>query len=125
MTKRNLLDETVEILQHYGKSPDDVQWVGSGDSAEMHWREFAEVADVEYDPGSNLGPRVVADLVVVGDGWWLERDTTDFGAELWRFKIPPTRPGRTYRGKTVVLPDHLPGRHPLCQLEPLDDDEVK
>ena len=67
----NLLKETLEVLEKYGKSPKDVRWVGSRDGRyAITWEEFEKIADIEYD--NSFGAQEVAmDLVVVGDDWWL------------------------------------------------------
>lgn len=87
---RNLLQETLEVLERYHKLPSDVQWVGSqsGDVATT-WEKFVGVADYEYDSGYG-GQEVAHDLVIVGIDWWLERGEYD-GSEWWSFKKLPVR----------------------------------
>jgi hypothetical protein len=100
--RRNLLEETLAALVAEDKSPQDVLWVGSEDGRyALSWEEFSRIADVEYDPGYGA-QEIAADLVVVGDGWWLERWEYD-GAEGWSFKECPVRqpdaePFRVVRG---------------------------
>lgn len=113
----NLLTETVDNLAEHEKSPADVRWVGSrsGDFV-SGWDEFAALAAVDYDAdfGSNEVPM---DLVVVGDGWWLERHEYD-GSEWWEFKALPAPqvdarkmeriiPGRSWG----LFPDSLKSVH--------------
>lgn len=84
----NLLRETVNMLAEYGRTPDDVSWVGSRDGkVGCSWDHFAVIADVNYDSGfgSNYVP---LDVVVVGRGWWLERLEYD-GSEGWEYREPP------------------------------------
>ena len=54
----------------------------------MSWDSFKNAFEkIEYDCG--YGHQEVAeDLVVVGNGWWLERSEYD-GAEGWDFKSMP------------------------------------
>ena len=48
-----------------------------------------EVArDTNYDP-SYGAQHVAKDLVLVGEGWWIERYEYD-GSEWWEFKTIPT-----------------------------------
>ncbi len=94
---RNLLEETLERMKLRGKLPHDVRWVGlaQGEFSPVgSWDDFAKLAAVvDYDSG--FGGQVVArDLVVVGDGWWLERGEYD-GSEWWSFKSLPVLPGAT------------------------------
>lgn len=79
----NLKVETTKKLKENGKSPKDVLWVGNH-LAKMTWETFANVADKKYDNGFG-GAEVKLDLLVVGDGWWLERYEYD-GSERWEFK---------------------------------------
>ena len=84
----NLLSETLEALNEHHKAITDIRWVGNrrGRFA-ITWDEFAKVADVEYYQ-SYGSAEVAADLVVVGDDWWLERHEYD-GSEWWEFKTLP------------------------------------
>lgn len=89
----NLLKETLEILDSHEKTPDDVEWIGgiAEDGFWFNWDDFAAVAkDTNYDNGFG-GQEVAKDLVIAGNGWWLERDEYD-GAEDWAFKAMPPRP---------------------------------
>lgn len=63
----NLLNETMEALYDFGKTIDDVEWIGSKNIT-IPVENFLEVANDHYDNG--FGSAMVADdLVVVGDGW--------------------------------------------------------
>ena len=85
----NLLHETMEALYDFGKTIDEVQWIGS-ENITIPVENFLEVANDYYDDG--YGAAMVAyDLVIVGDGWWLERYEYD-GAEGWVFKTAPKKP---------------------------------
>ena len=90
MEEENLLKETIEALKENGKTPKDVQWVGSKDGKyAISWEEFEKIADIEYDAGYGA-PEIATDLVVVGDGWWLERWECE-DAEGWAFKTLPQK----------------------------------
>jgi hypothetical protein len=81
----NLLQETIDNLLAHEKNVYDVLWVGSKDGEHRcSWQHFAQLADREYDSGFG-GTEVCLDLVVVGDGWWLERYEYD-GSEWWAYK---------------------------------------
>ncbi len=106
----NLLKETTETLERHDKRPADVQWVGTRDGVRSgSWDSFAEIASViEYNNGYG-GAEISYDrsgdgaegLVVVGDGWWLERGEYD-GSEWWEFKSPPVR-----RASLPLEPGHI------------------
>ncbi len=84
----NLLTETTNILQQYGRAITDVRWIGSIDGRYgLTWDEFALLANVEYHSGFGAA-EVAQDLVVVGDNWWLERHEYD-GSEWWEYKSMP------------------------------------
>lgn len=87
---KNLLTETIEVLEENWKSPTDVSWVGALSYGCFSWRHFKKIANVGYDPDSgSFG--VAEDLLVVGEGWWLERRLVD-GVEFWVFKQFPCMP---------------------------------
>lgn len=89
----NLLQETLDALEENGKTPADVRYVGRASiSAKCTWEDFAKQANFEYD-NSYGWQEIPADLVVVGDDWWLEREE-DGGAEWWEFKAIPKVEGR-------------------------------
>lgn len=102
----NLLSETLEKLKENGKSMDDVLWIGSSDGI-IHKHVFLELANVNYDNGYG-GQEIARDLVLVGDGWWLERGEYD-GSEWWEFKSLPIKPNtllhpvRLHRGMWTTL----------------------
>lgn len=84
----NLLQETLDVLKENGKTPADVQWVGRASiSAKCTWEDFAKQANFEYNNHSGW-MEIPADLVAVGDDWWLEREEYD-GDEWWEFKVIP------------------------------------
>lgn len=84
----NLLKETLDALKENGKTPADVRWVGRASiNAKCNWEDFAKQANFEYDNSCGW-MEIPADLVAVGDDWWLEREEDD-GAEWWEFKAIP------------------------------------
>jgi hypothetical protein len=115
----NLLQETLDALSANEKSPSDVEWVGSDDGW-FTWDEFATVAaaaDYEAWFGS---AKVAQDLIVSGNGFWLERGEYD-GSEWWEFKTSKKRP--VYRRAVDALTvnqGHALGRDDLsCGCENL------
>jgi len=101
----NFLEETLGCLGKCKKTPKDVRWVGSRDGKYViNWAEFEVLADTCYDNG--FGSQEVADdLVVVGNGWWLERSEYD-GAEGWRFKKTPRRRKVMMIYDTITVEQH-------------------
>lgn len=98
---KNLLKETIDELNTYGKVGDDVLWVGRvcwigiGDCKAYYttWEDFCSKADFEYDSGYGE-PEIPMDLIVVGKDFWLERCEYD-GSEWWEFKTMPIKPKET------------------------------
>ena len=85
----NLLNETLRVLSEHGRTMDDVLWIGCKDFR-IPIERFLELADDIYY-NSYGGVEVAADLMVVGDGWWLSRWEYD-GSEGWEYNEPPKMP---------------------------------
>lgn len=85
----NLLHEVRGILANHDKTLGDISWVGCRDFS-IPLSRFFELADVYYDSGFGA-QHVASDLIVVGDGWHLERNEYD-GSEWWEFKTTIERP---------------------------------
>lgn len=84
----NLLAETLAVLNRYGHDTTDVRWVGTAEGSHaIDWQAFTQIADVDYYCGYPLA-HIDPALVVVGDGWWLERAVYD-GLEWWAYKRLP------------------------------------
>ena len=93
----NLLQETLKCLAANDKIPADVQWVGvvvrNDDPMPVgSWKDFERFADIDYD--SSYGSAEIAEVVIVGKNWWLERGEYD-GSEWWDFKTLPLMPIET------------------------------
>lgn len=84
-----IVKETIEDLEDLGYSESDVLWVGSRDGEfAMSWADFKnKFKNLEYSAGYGA-QEIAADLVVVGDNWWLEREEYD-GSECWAYKKYP------------------------------------
>ena len=78
----NFLEETIGQLCTCELTPKDVRWVGNQDIW-FSWDEFVTIADFSYDPGFGA-QEVVSDIMVVGDGWYMDRYEYD-GSEFWDF----------------------------------------
>lgn len=96
----NLKNETLEILSEYGKTWDDVEWVGTRDKI-IDKDKFLILADVEYDNGYG-GTEVNTNLLVVGKDFWVERAEYD-GSEWWEFKQLPKKPCLLLDSKNDIL----------------------
>ena len=88
---KNLLTETIDVLNEHGKTERDILWVGSHneythENTCTNWSEFAKKANYEYNNG--CGINVNNTLVVVGRDFWLERHRHD-KAEQWEYKTLP------------------------------------
>ena len=95
----NLLQETLDKLKHYNKTPEDVRWVGN-DRVYTTWENFKKIAGVEYYNGFGSA-HVATDLKIVGEDWWLTRGKYD-GKEWWVFETLQTRPPIKAELKSVV-----------------------
>ena len=89
----NLLQETISILEHNGKTQEDVLWVGDT-SKKTTWENFERISNFEYDSGYG-GTEIERSLLIVGDTWWLERGEYD-GSEWWEFKEHPSCDSSTF-----------------------------
>ena len=85
----NLLKETIDVLNDYELTFDDVLWIGCDDYT-ISIEQFKELANNTYDKGYGA-PKVAIDLKIVGKDWWLEREEYD-GMEWWEFNTPPLKP---------------------------------
>jgi hypothetical protein len=85
----NLLEETIKVMAKNNKTIKDVVWVGTREGR-TSWQEFEKLANKTYYSGYG-GENVNLDLLVVGKGWWLERQEYD-GSEWWEFKAFPAMP---------------------------------
>jgi hypothetical protein len=86
----NLLQETIDFLKTYKKSPTDILWIGDKNFY-TNWVNFAEIAEyTNYDNGFGSN-EIPMDLVVVGKDFWLSRYEYD-GSEHWVFNTLPKRP---------------------------------
>lgn len=87
--RKNLLEETLQILEYNNKNDNDVKWVGNL-THKTTWEDFKKIADTEYN--SDFGrPQVVQDLMIVGEDWWLERGEYN-GQEWWEYRELPKEP---------------------------------
>jgi hypothetical protein len=100
---RNLLNETIQIINGVLKSVEDVEWVGTINRSEnfyCSWDDFSKAAaNINYNAGFG-GAEICSDLVVCGKDWWLERHEYD-GSEWWEFKELPARP-EVYNAQKIV-----------------------
>ena len=101
----NLKEETLSVLTSHGKQWSDVKWIGhKNGNVKIHPEYFLEIADREYDAGFG-SVEVNTALVVVGDGWWLERWEYD-GSVGWTYKEPPVLSADTRFGKALFVKDY-------------------
>lgn len=101
MAEVNLLNETIEIIEDYGKTTNEIKFVKAGwyERTEkgrvyceyyMTWDDFVAQSNREYDDGYG-GTEIKDNLQIVGKNWWLERHEYD-GSEWWEFKSLPKKP---------------------------------
>lgn len=108
----NLLEDTREELHENNKKEKEVLWVGSYDGGySITWELFQGIAkNINYRSEFHAA-FIPSDLVVVGDGWWLERGEWE-GSEYWIFKQPPTSPTAEAKTFSVLCePNNMPVDH--------------
>ena len=96
---KNLLFETRDVLKEYGKTFEDVKWIGT-ENFYVDIDKFMELADTEYYGGYGR-TEVALDLMIVGSNWWLERAEYD-GSEWWEFKQMPKKPKKELELKALT-----------------------
>ena len=89
----NLLEETRRDLELHGKTFDDVKWIELR-GKELPVELFIMKADFAYDNGYGSA-EIDETLMIVGDGWWLEREEYD-GSEWWAFRTAPEKPSEAW-----------------------------
>lgn len=84
-----LLDTTLRELKKNGKTPEDIHYIQTSEF-KISWENFKRVADFELNSEEYYAPIVVLDLIIVGDGWWLERETDyDYLVDYWVYREYP------------------------------------
>ena len=83
---QNLLKETKLVLKENGKTIKDIVAVQGNDFG-ISVEDFLKLADTEYNAGYGSS-KVAEDLIIIGNGFWLERAEYD-GSEWWEYKEFP------------------------------------
>ena len=97
---KNFLEETIKKLKTEGKTQKDIKYIQLNDEY-CYWEDFEKLADFIYDNDFGI-PKILLDLKIVGNDFWLERHEYD-GAEWWEFKTMPKKP--TKYNKNLKLKD--------------------
>jgi len=118
----NLLKETLNHLTHRNKSEKDVIWVGTL-HVKTTWEDFKLISDTYYDDGYGA-QEVARDLLIVGDGWWLERHEYD-GSEGWSYKETPKIPTKNVKLRALTVDQGIKFNDDLscgwCDLESINN----
>lgn len=92
---QNLYVETLYILKEYGKTIDDIKFIGiiaytngKANYYQINIKDFFEIAKKIYYYAGYGGAEINQNLIIVGDYWWLEREEYD-GSEWWEFRTMP------------------------------------
>ena len=102
----NLLKETKRDIERFGKSPDDIEYIGSADGYCCTWAEFQTLAAIDYDRSYGAA-EIATDLVILfRDRTWMERGEYD-GSEWWDYRTPPVPPPADQRKPIAKLKDEL------------------
>lgn len=88
--KINFLDETMNKLEKFGYTKDDIDWIGAR-NFQIPIKEFFTVArNTDYNNGYGI-VQIPGDLVIVmKDGSWFSREEYD-GSEWWKFNVKPSK----------------------------------
>lgn len=94
----NFLKETIEFLESFHKTPDNVISIGNYEYR-MDWETFKKNADFEYDDGFGI-QEIYGDLMIFGDDFIATRYEYD-GSESWEVFFMPdnTEPNITIKNK--------------------------
>ena len=100
--RKNLWEETIEVLKSYSLTWDDVEAVILDYSNITIPKEnFEEVArKTNYDKGYGA-VEIRSDLKIIGWNWWLERAEYD-GSEWWELKTKPYIPNNIIKVKSLM-----------------------
>jgi hypothetical protein len=103
--KFNILEDTLKVLKENGKTSDDVKWVG-GKDFRISWDNFESIANIEIL--NDEARDIAADLVIVGEDWWLERDFWGLDGYYsgWAFKTKPKKPEDKKVITNLLIEDH-------------------
>lgn len=95
--RRNLYNETLQVLNDHNKSFDDVlnvviiyddDYQHNNEEYIIDKNDFIEIAKtINYDSGYGL-PEINESLKILGKDWYMERREYD-GSEWWEFKTMP------------------------------------
>lgn len=96
----NFYEEIIDVLKQYGKTPDDILWIGK--FRDGHYVKFGhkgkttdefmrELFNFNYDNGYG-GEVICTELMIVGKtDWWMDRREYD-GSEWWEYHTKPSYP---------------------------------
>ena len=99
---KNLKDETLGVLANYGKTIDDILWIGTK-NFRIPSALFWGLANKEYDSGYGC-PHVATDLLIVGEDFWLEREEYN-GFEWWEYREKPQCPFAAWSNIHRIIDD--------------------
>lgn len=91
-SRKNCLGEVLQALRSRNKGPEDVRFVTDGASS-CTWEVFAWKANRVYDTMDVNA--INLDLKIVGDTWWLQRETIEYCGygSFWKFyELPKVTP---------------------------------
>ena len=88
---KNYADETLAVLENYGYSIDDIDWIGTHDFI-ISISEFFDVARRTLcDAGYGSAETPIDIVIVMKDETWFERYEYD-GSEYWTHCLPFVKP---------------------------------
>lgn len=112
-----LLESLAACLKENGKSLDDIQWVGCKEFS-IPIDNFLELAARIQD---HFGADIAIDLVVVGNDFWVERDSLHSG-EIWVLRKSPIKPKTECLLKTLTYKDLTEEEEQRATIDPRNVD---
>lgn len=108
---KNLLEETLQIMDDNNLHPYEILWLGCNDF-QFTWEEFktkAEISDFKHKYELPL------DLVIMGNGWWMEIDADPESEDIFIVYEYPKRPQLTQPLKCLCS-RHSATQETFCNL---------
>lgn len=115
-----LLETLKATLKKEGKTLADIRWIGCKDFY-MPINNFLELATRTHD---YFGADIAIDLIVVGNDFWVERDSLHSG-DVWVLRKSPIKPKIECMLKTLTYKDLTEEEELKATIDPRNVDEEK
>ncbi|MEE1126090.1 MAG: hypothetical protein U0L18_09220 [Acutalibacteraceae bacterium] len=107
----NLYDYILKVLSNNNKTVNDIHWIGN-DKYKIPINDFfmlAKRTEQLNNSGTILSLYYPIDVLIVGDGWWLEYDDITDSCDIQlKFCTPPLEPENTFIISSLSPNDDYP-----------------